>query len=61
MMKALNNGFKIYGSIETENVPEYSIFRVLREMNQPEMKRALGFFVTFMKNMASNTNKYIFK
>lgn len=57
MMKALNNGFKIYGSIETENVPEYSIFRVLREMNQPEMKRALGFFVTFMKNMASNTNK----
>lgn len=57
MMKALNNGFKIYGSIETENIPEYSIFRVLREMNQPEMKRALGFFVTFMKNMASNTNK----
>lgn len=56
MMKALNNGFKIYGSIETENVPEYSIFRVLKEMNQPEMKRALGFFITFMKNMASNTN-----
>lgn len=57
MMKALNNGFKIYGSIETENIPEYSIFRVLREMNQPEMKRALGFFVTFMKNMAAETNK----
>jgi len=57
MMKALNNGFKIYGSIETENIPEYSIFRVLKEMNQPEMKRALGFFITFMKNMASNTNK----
>lgn len=57
MMKALNNGFKIYGSIETENIPEYSIIRVLREMNKPEMKRALGFFITFMKNMASNTNK----
>jgi len=56
MMKALNNGFKIYGSIETEHIPEYSIFRVLKEMNQPEMKRALGFFITFMKNMASNTN-----
>ena len=57
MMTALNNGFKIYASIETENIPEYSIFRVLREMNQPDMKRALGFFITFMKNMASNTNK----
>ncbi len=57
MMKGLNNAFKIYGSIETENIPEYSVFKVLREMNKPEMRRALGFFVTFMKNMAANTNK----
>ncbi|NQU84835.1 MAG: DUF1641 domain-containing protein [Mariniphaga sp.] len=57
MMNALNNGLKIYGSIETENVPEYSIFKVMREMNKPEMKRALGFFVTFMKNMSAEVNK----
>ena len=56
MMTALNNGIKIYKSIETENIPEYSIMKVLREMNKPEMKRALGFFVTFMKNMAAETN-----
>nr|WP_321358494.1 DUF1641 domain-containing protein [uncultured Draconibacterium sp.] len=57
MMSAMNNGLKIYGSMEMENVPEYSIFKVMREMNKPEMKRALGFFVTFMKNMAAETNK----
>ena len=57
MMTALNNGLKIYGSMEMNNVPEYSIIKVMREMNQPEMKRALGFFVTFMKNMAAETNK----
>lgn len=57
MMTALNNGLKIYGSMEMENVPEYSVFKVMREMNKPEMKRALGFFVTFMKNMAAETNK----
>lgn len=57
MMAALNNGLKIYGSMEMENVPEYSIFKVMRELNKPEMKRALGFFVTFMKNMAAETNK----
>ena len=39
-----------------ENIPEYSIFKVMREMNKPEMKRALGFFVTFMKNMGAETN-----
>jgi uncharacterized protein YjgD (DUF1641 family) len=58
MMKAINNGVRVYGSIEMENVPEYSILKVMREMNKPEMKQALGFFVTFMKNMAaSNKNK----
>lgn len=57
MMTAINNGLKIYGSMEMDNVPEYSIFKVMREMNKPEMKRALGFFVTFMKNMAAETNK----
>lgn len=57
MMSALNNGFKVYSSLEMDNVPEYSIFRVMREMNKPEMKRGLGFFVTFMKNMADATNK----
>jgi len=57
MMKALNNGLKVYGSLEMDNVPEYSILKVMREMNKPEMKRALGFFVTFMKNMSAETNK----
>ena len=55
MMAAIKNGVKIYGSMEMDNVPEYSIFKVMKEMNKPEMKRALGFFVTFMKNMASET------
>ena len=57
MMKALNNGLKVYGSLEMDNVPEYSFIKVMREMNKPEMKRALGFFITFMKNMSADTNK----
>ena len=57
MMRVLNNGLKVYGSMEMDVVPEYSIFKVMREMKQPEMKRALGFFVTFMKNMSAATNK----
>ncbi len=57
MMGAINNSLKVFSNIETENIPEYSIFKVMREMNKPEMKRALGFFVTFMKNMSSETIK----
>ena len=33
LMAAINNGVKIYSSIETENIPEYSIFKVMKEMN----------------------------
>ncbi|WP_297088553.1 DUF1641 domain-containing protein [uncultured Draconibacterium sp.] len=57
MMTAMNNGLRIYASMEMDNVPEYSLVKVFREMYKPEMKRALGFFVTFMKNMAAETNK----
>lgn len=57
MMLALNNAFKIYKSIETENIPEYSVFKLVKELNKPEMKKALGFFVTFMKNMAAAADK----
>lgn len=53
MMAAINNGIKVYGSIETENIPEYSIWKVMKELNQPETKKALGFFVTFMKNLTT--------
>lgn len=53
MMNAVNNAIKVYGSMDTENVPEYSIWKMLKEIRKPEMKRAMGFMVTFMKNLSS--------
>lgn len=53
MMKAMNNGIKVYSSLEMEDIPEYSILKLLKEMRKPEMKRALGFVVTFLKNLSS--------
>ncbi|MFO7935088.1 MAG: DUF1641 domain-containing protein [Bacteroidales bacterium] len=54
MLKSVDNAVKVFASLETEGIPQYSLFRVMREMNKPEMKRALGFFVTFMKNLSQN-------
>ncbi len=53
MMNAVDNAIKVYGSMDTENVPEYSIWMMLKEIRKPEMKRAMGFMVTFMKNLSS--------
>ncbi len=56
MLKSINNALHMYASIETEDIPSYSIWRLLKEMNSPEMKKAIGFGITFMKNMSNNTN-----
>ncbi|MGQ8337601.1 DUF1641 domain-containing protein [Sunxiuqinia sp. A32] len=53
MMNAINNAIKVYGSIDTANVPQFSIWQLLKEMRKPEMKRAMGFMVVFMRNLTS--------
>ena len=54
MLKSIDTAVKVFSNMETENVPEYSIFRVMREINKPEMKKAWGFLFTFLKNMTKN-------
>ena len=41
---------------EQEDIPRYSLWKVMREMNSPEMKTAMGFMMTFMKRFAKNDN-----
>ncbi len=55
MLKSIDNAVRIFANLEMDDIPEYSIFKVMREMNTPEMKRTLGFFMTFLKNMSKNT------
>ena len=55
MLRSVDNAVKVFANLEMNEIPSYSLFKVMREMNKPEMKRALGFFVTFMKNMSKNS------
>ncbi len=57
MLKSIDNAVKVYGSLETENIPSYSLWRFLKEINSPEMKKAMGFGLTFLKNMSKNAEK----
>ena len=54
MLKALNNGLNVYKNLDTDNIPEYSLWKAFREMNTPEMKKGLGFMITFLKNVAKD-------
>ncbi len=55
MLKAINNGLIVYKSIDIENTEEYSIFKALREMNSKEMRKGIGFMITFLKNISKET------
>ena len=56
VLKSIDTAVKVFSSMETEDVPEYSIFRAMRELNKPEMKKAWGFLFTFLKNMSRTNN-----
>ncbi|HEY9114188.1 MAG TPA: DUF1641 domain-containing protein [Bacteroidales bacterium] len=56
MLKAINNGLVVYRSIEVDNVEEVSLWKAMKEMNSKEMRKSLGFLITFMKNIAAETN-----
>jgi len=55
LMNTVNNAVKIYSSIQVDDIPEYSLWKAFREMNTPEMKKGLGFVITFMKNLSKNS------
>ncbi|WP_456463237.1 DUF1641 domain-containing protein [Lutibacter sp.] len=54
VLGTMENAIKAFNSMETESVPSYSIWRVIKEMNSPEMKKALGYGITFMKNVSKD-------
>ena len=54
VLGTMQNAIKAFNSMETETVPEYSVWKVMREMNSPEMKKALGYGITFMKNVSKD-------
>jgi uncharacterized protein YjgD (DUF1641 family) len=53
MMKFLDNVVKSYQKIDFENIPDYSLWKVMRELRTPEMKRNIGFLITFLKNLSA--------
>ncbi len=57
MLGAINNGVVVYKSLDVNNIPEYSLFKALRAMNSPELRKGLGFMITFLKNIAKESEK----
>ncbi len=57
MLKAINNAVQVYRHIDLEHVKDISVFKAMKEMNSPEVKRGIGFLMTFIKNIARASNE----
>lgn len=56
MLHAINNAVSIFKNLDTNDIKEYSLWKAFREMNTPEMKRGIGFMITFLKNLSKESN-----
>ena len=43
--------------IDPEKIEEYSIWRVMRQLNKPEVRKSLGFIMAFIHNISNTNNK----
>ncbi len=52
VLSAMNNAVTVFKSMDMNNIPEYSIFKAMKELRTPEMKKGLGFMIVFLKNLS---------
>ncbi len=60
MLQAMNNAVSVYQKMDVDQVEEYSMWKAFKELRSPEMKRGIGFIMTFLKNISEdkvNLNK----
>lgn len=50
-MEKIGMFVETYKEIDHENIPSYSIFKVMREFTKPDMKKSIGFIMTFLKEI----------
>ena len=55
VLDAMNNAVSIYNKIETKDIKEYSMWKAFKEMRSPEMRKGIGFMITFLKNIAEDS------
>jgi uncharacterized protein YjgD (DUF1641 family) len=53
MLKAMNNAISVFQHMDMENIPEISLWKAMKEMRSPELRKGIGFMITFLKNLSN--------
>lgn len=54
MLQSINNAMVVYRKLDFDSIEEISMWKAIREINRPEMRRALGFIMSFMRNLSEH-------
>jgi len=57
ILGAIKNAVVVFDTMDTEHIQPVSVWKIMRELNTPEMKRGLGFMLAFLKNIADTDHK----
>ena len=57
LIHVFDNIITNYKNLNPDNVEEYSMWKALREMRTPEMKRGIGFVMLFLRNLSKAQTK----
>ncbi len=60
MLQTFNSALNVYEKLNIEVNDKVSVFRLVKEMNTPEMRRGIAFAIRFLKSLSdTNHNKLI--
>lgn len=57
MLSAMNNAVNVFKNLDTKDIPEYSLWKAMKEMRSPEMRKGIGFMITFLKKLSNEELK----
>ncbi len=57
VLNAVNHAVNVYQEMDKENIEEYSMWKTFRTLNSKEMKKGMGFIMTFMKQLSQEKDQ----
>ncbi|MBI9037520.1 MAG: DUF1641 domain-containing protein [Bacteroidales bacterium] len=56
ILNLINNSLVTFNNVAKDDIPKYSMWKLFKEMRSSEMKKTLGFALTFIKNFSNTDN-----
>ena len=57
LLSKINSATKALKAINPEDIEEYSVWKLIKQLNKPEVRKSIGFIMAFLKNISKTEIK----